>query len=154
MIPENEFFAPNDLILEKARYNLGLRLFKLGKIKFALKEFKALKCRLEAIMGGVSEVPPAKEAIKTTAKLMARKPAGKENAPQAGPGQKESISSILEYGSISTTHPALSMAIDCQIGILRCIVALNRPDIVEVGGYSSVSGFESDSVPGHSPIVQ
>lgn len=153
-LPENQVSTPQELIMEKARYNLGMRLIKVGKTKAALKEFRTLKKMLEVVMGA-PEVKPVKEPVKTTAKVGVRKTTGKENTTQADPSQKESISSILEYGPIDTSRPALSMAVDCQIGILRCIVDLKRPDIVEVGDvrYLKLS-LGSNSAIGNRSVIK
>lgn len=134
VLEANDGSAGYELI--KARWMLASRMVELRKFRFALKEFKTMKRRLEVIMGDEGKCRDVKEGDslkqQKPAKTAARKaPAEKENVPPGDSAEKDS-SRYLEFPTISTTHEAVPYVIKCQLGILHCALGLKRPDLVEV----------------------
>lgn len=130
------------LQVETAQNNLVQKLIQLGMFEAGLKEARSLKRKLgEHMQNGVmdaqedeTEVPKARGALKpTSAKSRA---VGKENVAGAVKPEKESFSKILEFKQVITSKPAFPLVISCQLGILRCLVGMKRPELIEVRIFS------------------
>jgi separase len=108
-----------DLQLENGILALIGKLVALGLDGLAVKEMRHLKKRLDKYLGHDTAVQrPASRAT--------------EKAPQrATPGEKESVASLLEFGTVTPESPALSLIVNLQTYALRIISRLNRPRIVE-----------------------
>lgn len=126
------------LQVETAQNNLVQKLIQLGMFEMGLKEARSLKRKLgEHMQSGVVDtqenepkIPRAKGTLKlTSAKLRVT---GKENAAGAVKPEKESFSKILEFKQVITSKPSFPLVISCQLGILRCLVGMKRPELVEV----------------------
>lgn len=130
------------LQVETAQNNLVQRLIQLGMFEAGLKEARSLKRKLgEHMQNGVvdvqedeTEVPKAKAKTKETLKSTSAKSraVGKENVAGAVKPGKESFSKIIEFKQVITSKPAFPLVISCQLGILRCLVGMKRPELIEV----------------------
>lgn len=134
-IPESK-----PLQTENTRSILATKLMQLRKYKFALNEWKKLKRRLEELIQQESGVesravtdestPPIKTVKKSasTSKISVSKDGGslEDEADHDG------TSRVLEFPQTPSSSPLLPLVIVCQLGILRCISGLKRPDMVEV----------------------
>ncbi|KAI5795625.1 peptidase family C50-domain-containing protein [Geopyxis carbonaria] len=135
---------------ENARLSLSQKLIQVGKFKFALKELKALKRKLEAIMQNKSSV--GNWVTEEDAKIVAQKPnkmsttkkltSGKENTEKDA-NETENLSKILEFTHINPTSPAFPFVIACQLGILKCVVGLKQHEAME----AMLPSFMSPSSP-------
>jgi separase len=108
-----------DLQLENGILALIGKLVALGLDGLAVKEMRHLKKRLERYLGHDTAVQrPASRAA--------------DKGPQRSvPMEKESVASLLDFGTIPLESPALSLIVNLQTYALRIISRLNRPRIVE-----------------------
>lgn len=126
------------LQVETAQNNLVQKLIQLGMFEVGLKEARSLKRKLGEHMqnGGVDaqedemNVPKAKGSLKSTSAKL--KVVG-GNAAGAVKLEKESLSKILEFEQVISSNPAFPLVISCQLGILRCLVGMKRPELIEAG---------------------
>lgn len=131
------------LQVETAQNNLVQKLIQLGMFELGLKEARSLKRKLgehmqdDAVEEDGTKVPKAKGSLKSTSAKS--KVVGKENAAGAAKPEKESFSKILEFKQVITSKPAFPLVISCQLGILRCLVGMKRPELIEAGISSGCS---------------
>lgn len=124
------------LQVETAQNNLVQKLIQLGMFEVGLKEARSLKRKLSEHMqnSGVDaqedemNVPKAKGSLKSTS---AKLKAVGGNAAGAAKLEKESLSKILEFEQVITSNPAFPLVISCQLGILRCLIGMKRPELIE-----------------------
>jgi separase len=90
-------------------------MFEMG-----LKEAKSLKWKL---MGAGSGTVGGKE-IRDRTKV--------EGTYKGSEVEKEPFSKLLEFRDVVTTGPAFPLVVACQLGMLRCVSGLKRPELVEV----------------------
>ncbi|KAG0138703.1 peptidase family C50-domain-containing protein [Tuber indicum] len=114
------------LQIENAQSSLILKLIQLGMFELGLKESRSLKRTLAGAVrsGGGSE----KQDKPTPAVALAEKEDSRRNVSKV---QKEPIDKLLEFDDVVTSSPAFPLVISCQLGILRCIAGLKRPELVE-----------------------
>lgn len=105
------------LQIENAQSNLMAKLIQLGLFEMALKEAKSLKQKLMKAMSGV---------------VGGNETQKKANRGKEGPTEKEPFSKLLEFKDAITTSPAFPLVAACQLGMLRCVAGLKRPELVEV----------------------
>lgn len=157
-IPESK-----PLQTENTRSILATKLMQLGRYKFALSEWKKLKRRLEELIQKEAGVEswvvqdetsaPAKTAKKPVS--TSSKPTGAKGCPAVGEEvDKEGFSRVLEFAQPSSTSPFLPLVIVCQLGILRCVAGLKRPDMVEAGNSDHTWSFATNFRTGYATIVQ
>jgi len=120
------------LQIENAQSSLILKLIQLGMFELGLKESRSLKRTLAEAMG-------SRAGSQTQDKSMPDKsmPACLLVEEENSHGSilevdKEPINKLLEFNDVATTSPAFPLVISCQLGILRCIAGLKRPELVEV----------------------
>ncbi|KAG0639234.1 peptidase family C50-domain-containing protein [Tuber brumale] len=114
------------LQIENAQSSLILKLIQLGMFELGLEESRSLKRTLVEAMGsgGGSE----KQDRPTPAVALVEKEDLRRNVPKA---QKEPIDKLLKFNDVAISSPAFPLVISCQLGILRCIAGLKRPELVE-----------------------
>lgn len=126
------------LQVETAQNNLVQKLIQLGMFEAGLKEARSLKRKLgEHMQNGVvdaqeveTEISKGRGTLKSTsAKSRA---VGKGNVVGAVKPEKESFSKIIEFKQVITSKPEFPLVISCQLGILRCLVGMKRPELIEV----------------------
>jgi separase len=106
-----------ELQLENGVLALVGKLIALGLDNLAIKEMRILKKRLEKYLG-LQGVPPASECVK-------------RSVPSTVPVEKESLASLLDFGTVERESIALPLIASLQTHALRLIAKLNRPRIVE-----------------------
>ena len=128
-IPESK-----PLQTENTRSILATKLMQLGKYKFALAEWKKLKRRLEQLIQADTGVESwvVKDEDSAPAKA-----ARKGSTAEGEDMDQEGFSRVLEFPQPPPSSPVLPLVIVCQLGILRCVAGLKRPDMVEVSGIES-----------------
>ncbi|PWW75361.1 hypothetical protein C7212DRAFT_358438 [Tuber magnatum] len=110
------------LQIENAQSSLILKLIQLGMFELGLKESRSLKRTLaEAMRNGKQDRP-------TPPLALVEKGNSRENISKA---EKEPVDKLLEFNNVVATNSAFPLVISCQLGILRCIAGLKRPDLVE-----------------------
>lgn len=115
------------LQLETGMLSLVGKLLSHGLEGLAAKELRVLKKRLETYLR------PAQEEMET----------GKQGGEQ---GEKETLASLLAFGEINEDSPALQLALNHQLYVLKIIGSSKRPSTIE-----SASEFLQTSSPS-SPI--
>lgn len=131
------------LQVETAQSNLVLKLVQLGMFEMGLKEARSLKRKLSEHMQSGMTVDVEEDGVKipSKAKGVAKsvssqaRAAGKENAAGVVKSEKESFSKILEFKQVNASGSAFPLVISCQLGILRCLVGMKRPELIEVHIY-------------------
>lgn len=129
------------LQVENAQNSLLSKLIQLGMFDMGLKEAKSLKRKLsknmqDSLVVDVEEdsqkVPAkARGAAKTTSTKL--KPLGKEIASEGTVKvEKEPFSKILEFKDLVMSISAFPLAVSCQLGVLRCLAGLKKPELIEV----------------------
>jgi separase len=108
-----------ELQLESGILALVGKLVTLGLDGLAVKEMRHLKKRLDKYLGHDSEVPRPGSRVA-------------EKVPQRiAPGEKESLASLLDFGTIAPESPALPLVVNLQTYVLRVVAKLSRPRLVE-----------------------
>ncbi|KAF2032274.1 hypothetical protein EK21DRAFT_110217 [Setomelanomma holmii] len=108
-----------DLQLENGILALVGKLVALGLDSLAVKEMRHLKRRLDAYLGYAKDSQrPASRSVE-------------KNSGHGTAGEKESLASLLDFGAVESTSPALPIIVNLQTYALRTIARLNRPRIVE-----------------------
>lgn len=133
------------LQVETAQNNLVQKLIQLGMFEVGLKEARSLKRKLGEHMQNdavdtqedETKVPKAKGSLKLT--LAKSKVVGKGDAAGVAKPEKESFSKILEFKKVVASGAAFPLVISCQLGILRCLVGMKRPELIEAGIFSGCS---------------
>lgn len=128
------------LQVETAQNNLVLKLIQLGMFEMGLKEARSLKRKLSGHMQSCVVVDTEEDVAKVSAKAKGTLKAtsantriiGKENVAGAVKPEKEPFSKILEFKQVNTSKPAFPLVISCQLGILRCLTGMKRPELIEV----------------------
>lgn len=149
------------LQVETAQNTLVLKLIQLGMFEMGLKEARSLKRKLGEHMqnnvdvrGDETKVPKAKGSLKSTSTKV--RAIGKENAAMAAKPEKESFSKILEFKQVVTSELAFPLVISCQLGILRCLVGMKRPELIDVrisSTYSTVLSLTQSVSLGYPPLT-
>ncbi|KAH0612981.1 uncharacterized protein H6S33_009361 [Morchella sextelata] len=115
------------LQVETAQNSLLLKLIQLGMFEMALKEARSLKRKLtEHMQNGSAEEKQTNGVQIVSAKS---KHSGKEGG--ATKPEKESFSKMLEFKDVTASVPAFPLVISCQLGMLRCLAGLKRPELIE-----------------------
>ncbi|KAF2476212.1 uncharacterized protein BDR25DRAFT_331118 [Lindgomyces ingoldianus] len=109
-----------ELQLENGILALAGKLLAHGLDSLAIKELRILKKRLDQFLGWDNEGRGAQTAQR---KLDAKKP--------SGPVEKESLTSLLDFGDIDKQTPALPLIISHQTYALRLIAATRHPRVIE-----------------------
>ncbi|KAF1366047.1 hypothetical protein EJ07DRAFT_161095 [Lizonia empirigonia] len=107
-----------ELQLENGVLALIGKLVALGLDSLAVKEIRLLKKRLETYLGHTEN----KETAGAT-----KRPGVQEELPP----ERESLASLLHFGSIESTSPALPLVANLQTYILRVIARLRKPVTIE-----------------------
>ncbi|KAF2110037.1 cell division-associated protein-like protein [Lophiotrema nucula] len=84
----------------------------------AVKELRVLKRRLERFLGTGKDTSDASAAGKSSSKLPA-------------PAEKETLASLLDFGEVDCSSPALPIIITHQLYTLRIIALSKRPRTIE-----------------------
>ena len=106
-----------ELQLENGVLALIGKLIALGLDNLAVKEMRVLKKRLDRYLGVYGAPSASNPAERRT--------------PSTGPVEKESLASLLDFGTIDRKSVALPLIASLQAHALRVIARLNRPRIVE-----------------------
>ncbi|KAL7269465.1 separin protein [Rhizina undulata] len=131
------------LQIENAQSTLISKLVQLGMFEVALKEGRKLRRRMEEMMQSHSigdswvagkntdeQVRGGKAGIAKT--KATKSSSGKDNLADAEQKvEKETVGNLLEFKNVVTTIPAFPLVISCQLGLLRSIAGLNKPEYVE-----------------------
>jgi len=115
------------LQIENAQSSLILKLIQLGMFDLGLKESRSLKRTLVEAMGSGSGSQAQDKSM--PACLLVEEEISNGSILEV---EKEPINKLLEFDDVATTSPAFPLVISCQLGILRCIAGLKRPELVEV----------------------
>jgi separase len=108
-----------ELQLESGILALIGKLVALGLDGLAVKELRHLKKRLDKYLGHDSDVQRPGSRVA-------------EKGPQeAVSGEKESLASLLDFGTVTPESLALPVIVNLQTYALRVIAKLSRPRIVE-----------------------
>ncbi|CUS09257.1 unnamed protein product [Tuber aestivum] len=110
------------LQIENAQSSLILKLIQLGMFELGLKESRSLKRTLAEAMGS------GRQDKSAPALVLAGKGNLRGNIPKI---EKEPVDKLLDFNNVVTTNPAFPLVISCQLGILRCIAGLKRPELIE-----------------------
>lgn len=105
--------ATQPLQTENARLSLAGKLTALGRYGVAMNELKLLKWRLLGLMrgdsGGESWLVDVRKKV-----------------------AKEDFSTLLDFPGVSAMNSAFPLVIQCQLGILRCVVGMKKPGLADV----------------------
>lgn len=107
-----------ELQLENGVLALIGKLVALGLDSLAVKEIRLLKKRLETYLGRTETKETAGSAMRP-------------GAQQELPSERESLASLLHFGSIEPTSPALPLVANLQTYLLRVIARLRKPVTIE-----------------------
>lgn len=108
-----------ELQLENGMLALISKLVGLGLEGLAAKELRSLKKRLDRYLG--YSLAPESVTTKLRGNIT--------EAPASA--TKDSLASLLEFGSIEPLSPVLPLVVNLQIYTLKVIAKLNRPRVVE-----------------------
>lgn len=109
-----------ELALENGRLALVGKLVTHGLDNLAIKEMRLLKKRLEKCIGRKFEGEDARPASSRSA--------ASQQAPLM---EKEHLATLLDFGDVDYTSPAISIITNLQIYVLRVIARVKRPRLVE-----------------------
>lgn len=108
---------------ENARLSLAGKLTALARYELSINELKLLKWRLLGLMRGDKS---GESWLVDVGKKVA----------------KDDFSTLLEFPGVSASNPAFPLVIQCQLGVLRCILGMKQPGLADVRISTIVGSIE------------